>query len=87
MPDELKYISNNVINLNFEEKPDYDLYILYLKNILIKFGILNYTDYIFPFYKNLISSVVNIKTENNEIRWNEGIYKVFEGYPISINYW
>ena len=86
LPDELKYIYKNVIKLNFEEKPDYDLYILLLKNILNKFGIINYTDYIFPFYKNLISLVVNIKTENNEKKCNEGIYKVFEGYPISINY-
>ena len=61
LPDELKFMYKNIIKLEYEEKPDYPLYILLLKTILKNINVEVDDNYEFPFYRKYISFIQNKK--------------------------
>ena len=81
-PEEFKYIYKNVIKLDFDEKPDYNLYVILFKNILRKIFIHNNDSFQFCFVKK-----IKLKIEEeikNDPNYNNGLnkYHLFKGFPI-----
>lgn len=85
IPEEFKYIYKNIIKLDFDETPEYNLYLLLLKNVLKGLNIDNYNNYSFSFYKHLIDSLGNNLSEKMRKEFLNGHGYLFEGYPIIIS--
>ena len=84
LPDEFIYIYKNIRKLNFDEKPEYGLYILLFENILRKLNV-NYNElsnFCFPkkidnfIAKTYLSKILKTKIIKD--------FNIFNGYPIKI---
>ena len=69
-------IYKNIIKPDFEEKPDYDLYIILFKNIIRKILIQNNETFRFCFIKE--KEINNDHNDNNRVN----IHDLFKGFPI-----
>ena len=74
----------NIIKLDYEEKPDYPLYILLLKTILKSINVEVDENYEFPFYRKYKSFIQNKKSEDTKKELYFKNINIFEGYPLKI---
>ena len=74
----------NIIKLDYEEKPDYPLYILLLKAILKNINVEVDDNYEFHFYRKYISFMQNKKLEDIKKELYFKDINIFESYLLKI---
>ena len=83
IPNELMYIYKNTIKLNYDEEPDYNLFIILFNNILARFGISNKENQKYFLQRNIdkLLSINDLKNKNASERSILAV--LFDGYPLN----
>lgn len=82
IPREFLYIYKSIINLEFAEEPDYDMYNIILKNLLANNNKITTNNEKFHFNEKLNNFIKNIRNDLSNSGNNNNIINIFEGYPI-----